>query len=316
MCEDHWYAAYGAEVWHVYGFILLGAAASSFPRCRSRREKMWRLQTERSSCAETQLSTSWWVFVCFGFFIHNFAALYTELKDREIISHPEALGNKLNCSPQCLHPVTHVKTKRCSRKSQFCKSVHPPERDTHTQTRTHTHTHAFFSILLLFICWSFTVIVGQRNPSLWHWYEQQLCSSKKRHLVTRGCLSSAHNVGIMWCFRALSAFKNNPTGLTDGQRRERKREYSHRPFVRMCQPFSNYLTSSFLFSWCLSYRFLFTFPFYFCFSYHSLLVLWMWDVYKSMSGQRQQGGLAFSRLPDCVCLLCIGNGCSKRNCYY
>ncbi len=35
------------------------------------------LKTVRFLSTETELSTSWWLFVCFGFFIHNFAILYT-----------------------------------------------------------------------------------------------------------------------------------------------------------------------------------------------------------------------------------------------
>lgn len=138
--------------------------------------------------------------------------------------------------------MTHVKTKKCSRTGQFYETIHPPEWERHTHACTHIHTHTFFSILLLFVCLSFTIIAGQRNPSLWHWYEQQFfCSSKKRHLVTRGCLSSTHNVGFMWCFRALFTFENNPTGLTNCQRRDRKRERV------IGQNVSALLTSSFLF---------------------------------------------------------------------
>lgn len=176
----------------------------------------------------------------------------------------------------------------------------------HTRER-HAHTHTFLSILLLFICLTFAITVGQRNPSLWHWYEQQsFCSSKKRHVVTRGCLSSSHNVGIMWCFRALFTLKNNLTGLTNCQRWDRKRgsllsEGVSPPYIRL----------SFSLDACPTGT---SSPFtpISLFPHHPLLVQWIWDVYKSMSGQQQLGGLAFSRLPGCVCLFCIGRRCRKR----
>lgn len=41
--------------------------------------------------AGTELSTSRWLFVCFGFLVHNFAILYTvEPKDQCIVSRPGA----------------------------------------------------------------------------------------------------------------------------------------------------------------------------------------------------------------------------------
>lgn len=145
-----WYAAYGAIVWHnhLYGRFLRGERVNqpmvshtanqkgpAGDRGVSRLPCLMPENPDSKQSEETELSTSWWLFVCFGSFIHNFAILLYNRVERSV-NHlsswsicwsfkNQTTPRNINCSLRCLRPVrvTLTKTTNCTGSSLFHETV-------------------------------------------------------------------------------------------------------------------------------------------------------------------------------------------------